>query len=222
MNVLGVANHPDPSTADPSWVRALTHPRLRVPKISCAKASSVQLIMYDRPRPKGMQYISLNPIALALGDKGSALEDTKVAGDEGEEEKHERKMRAEKKMLVEKLKQHTVIKRIPSARDKALPKIVNQVNWSWELDQTLQKHVGRLGPRPKRSLSVSERVVESATTMHNIVATQAWDLFTVWLFPIIRRTFILVLLGHRMMAEMLLVVLELRFRCRSVKYCMGQ
>lgn len=210
MNVLGVANHPDPSTADPSWVRALTHPRLRVPKISCAKASSVQLIMYDRPRPKGMQYISLNPIALALGDKGSALEDTKVAGDEGEEEKHERKMRAEKKMLVEKLKQHTVIKRIPSARDKALPKIVNQVNWSWELDQTLQKHVGRLGPRPKRSLSVSERVVESATTMHNIVATQAWDLFTVWLFPIIRRTFILVLLGHRMMAEMLLVVLEFR------------
>lgn len=210
MHVLGVSNSSDPSTADPSWVRAVTRPPLRVPKISCAKASSVQLIMYDRPRPKGMQYISLNPIALALGDKGSALEDTKVDGDEGEEEKHERKMRAERKKLVEKLKQHTVIKRIPSARDKALPKIVNQVNWSWELDQTLQKHVGRLGPRPKRSLSVSERVVESATTMRNIVATQAWDIFTVWLFPVIRRAFILILLGHRMMAEMLLVLLEFR------------
>lgn len=210
MHVLGVANSPDPSSADPSWVRAVTQPRLRSPKISCAKASSVQLIMYDRPRPKGMQYISLNPIALALGDKGSTLEDTKVDGDEDEEERHERKMRAERTKLVEKLKQHTVVKRVPSARDKALPKIVNQVNWSWELDQTLQKHVGRLGPRPKRSLSVSERMVESATTMRNVVASQALDIFTVYLFPIIRRAFIILLLGHRMLAEMLLVFLEFR------------
>lgn len=147
-------------------------------------------------------------MALALGDKGSLLEDTKVEGPEEEEEKLERKMKEDRRKLVEKLKQHTIVKRVPSARDKALPKIVNQVNWSWELEQTLQKNVGRLGPRPKRGLSVSERVVESATTMRNFVIMQMWDLFTIYLFPIIRKTFIVFLLGQRMLAEMILYILE--------------
>lgn len=157
-----------------------------------------------------MQYISLQPMALALGDKGSALRDTKVDGPEEEEEKQERKTREEKRKLVEKLKQHTIIQRVASARDKALPKIINQVNWSWELEQTMQNNVGRLGPRPKRSQSVSERMVESATTMRNFVITQMWDIFTTYIFPVMRRGFIVFLLGHRMLAEMLLCLLEFR------------
>lgn len=210
MHVLGVSNALDPTVIDPSWVRATVQTSARLPNITCAKASSVQLILYDRPKPKGMQYISLSPIALALGDKGSAPKDIVDDGPEAEEDKRSRKAQAENRKLVEKLKLHTVTQRVPSARDKALTKIVNQVNWSWELDQCLQKNVGRLGPRPKRSLSVSEQMIESATTMRNVVITQAWDIFTVYLFPTIRRAFIVVLLGHRMMAELLLVLLEFR------------
>lgn len=212
MHVLGVSNAVDPKAADPSWVCATTNPTLRVPKITCAKASSVQLILYDRPRPKGMQYISLNPIALALGDRTGGLEHTRIDGIEGAEEKQERQAREARRKLVEKLKQHTIVKRVPSARDKALPKIVNQVNWSWELEQTLQKNVGRLGPRPKRGLSVSERVVESATTMRNYVLMQLLQLFTAYLFPVIRKTFVLFLTTHRILAEMLLIVLEFRMK----------
>src|SRR5699024_1356642 len=100
--------------------------------------------------------------------------------------------------------------RPPSARDRALPKIVNQVNWSWELDRTLQKNVGRLGPRPRRAQSVSERVVESATTMRNYILRQLWAFFTVYLFPTIRRGFFIFLLGHRMAAEVLLIMFEFR------------
>lgn len=213
MHVLGLSNPTDTSSADPSWFCSVATPNQQAPRITCAKAASVQLILYDRPNPKGMQYISLNPIALALGDKGPFLEDTKVLnGTETEEEKQEREYKETKKKLVEKLKLHTIARRVPSARDKALPKIINQVNWSRELEQTLQKNVGRIGPRPKRSLSVSERVVESAATMRNYVLQQAWTIFTAYLFPILRQAFILLLLGHRVMAEVFLIFLEFRIK----------
>jgi phosphatidylinositol glycan class Q protein len=211
MHVLGLFNALDPSTADPSWLCA-TMKTTRQPKITCAQASSVQLILYDRPRPIGMQYISLQPIELALGRGRSRLEDTSASGSkiDHEEEAHERVAREARAKLVEKLKQHTIAQRVPSARDQALPKIVNQVNWSWELEKILQKNVSRLGPRPKRSQSVSERVVESATTMRNLVLTQIWNLFSLYLVPILQRAFALVLLGHRMLAEAFLVFLEFR------------
>jgi hypothetical protein len=79
MHVLGLFNALDPSTADPSWLCA-TMKTTRQPKITCAQASSVQLILYDRPRPIGMQYISLQPIELALGRGRSRLEDTSASG----------------------------------------------------------------------------------------------------------------------------------------------
>ncbi|RGP72939.1 phosphatidylinositol class q [Fusarium sporotrichioides] len=210
MHVLGLSNPSDMEAADPSWFCATTNSNPREPQITCAKAISVQLILYDRPQPQGMQYVSLNPIALALGHDGSLLGDTVVS--EGEQETRERQMKEEKRKLVEKLKQHTIFKRVPSARDRALPKIINQINWSWELEKTLQKNVGRLGSRPRRSLSVSERVVETASTMRNYVILQLWTWFTLYLFPTIRKTFVLVLMGHRIMAEMLLLLLEFRVK----------
>lgn len=210
MHVLGISNAASHSAVDPSWVCAKTSTNSRYPRISCAKASSIQLILYDRPHPKGMQYISLNPIALALGDKGSLPEDVASSEDDSEETKQEKAIKENRRKLAEKLKQHSIVRRVASARDKALPKIVNQVNWSWELEQAMQQNVGRLGPRPKRGLSVSERVVESATTMRNYVLVQLWTLFSVYLFPIVQKAFILVLLFHRMVAEILLIVLEFR------------
>ena len=211
MHVLGLSNPPNASAADPSWFCAFANSNQPVPQLTCAKAASVQLILYDRPRPQGMQYISLNPIALALGDKDSLLEDTRV-GPEGREEQRERELKEYKRKLVEKLKLHTIFKSVPSQRDKALSKVINQVNWAWELEQALQKNVGRIGPRPKRSLSVSERVAESAATMRNYVLQMLWMIFTAYLFPIIRQAFIIILLGHRLMAEALLVLLEFRLK----------
>ncbi|GAB0132098.1 hypothetical protein EsDP_00000543 [Epichloe bromicola] len=211
MHVLGVSNEANAEAIDPSWVCATINPSSRTPTITCAKASSIQLILYDRPHPKHMQYISLAPIALALGDKGSLIDDGKV--DEPDViEQQEGAAREIRRKLVEKLKQHSISNRVPSARDRALRKIINQVNWSWELEQTLQKNVGRLGARPKRSLSVSEQVMESASTMRNYFLRQLWTFFYVYLFPTIRRLFIIFLMGHRMAAEMLLMLLEFRIK----------
>ncbi|KAM0337755.1 hypothetical protein ACHAPQ_002804 [Fusarium lateritium] len=210
MHVLGLSNVTDSTAADPSWFCATTNSNPREPKITCAKAVSVQLILYDRPQPQGMQYVSLNPITLALGHDGFLLGDTTVS--EGEQETRERQMKEEKRKLAEKLKQHTIFKRVSSARDKALPKIINQINWSWELEKTLQKNVGRLGSRPRRSLSVSERVVETASTMRNYVIFQLWTWFTLYIFPTIRKAFVLILMGHRIGAEILLLLLEFRVK----------
>jgi len=208
MHVLGVSNVDDAAEVEPSWVRATTGPKLRVPRIRCAKASSIQIIMYDRPLPNRMQYISLKPIALALGDKGPYVGE----GAEEEEEEQERRRQEAKKRLVDKLKQHSIVKRVPSGKERVLPKIVNQINWSWELEKLLQKNVSMIGTRPKRTLSVSERVVESATTMRDATLFFAWHLFTLYLLPVIKRFFVLLLMGHRSAAEVLLFVLEWRAR----------
>ncbi|KAI8229793.1 N-acetylglucosaminyl transferase component [Colletotrichum sp. SAR 10_96] len=206
MHVLGLTNPSDAVVLDPSLFVATTPANAKAPRITCARALSIQIILYDRPRPSRMQYISLNPISLALGNKEApSLPPTEHMA---EEEKHELKKKEQKRKLVEKLKQHTIVKRSPSPKERALPKIVNQINWSWELEQLLQKNISRIGTRPKRTLSVSERVVEQATTMRNFV----WDLFIFYLLPLIQWGFVYMLMGHRAVAEFLLQILEFRLK----------
>lgn len=210
MHVLGVSNEDESVDINPSWVRVTTDPNTRVPNVRCAQASSIQIILFQRPLPTRMQYISLQPIALALGHKHVDEREANLGADEAEDERQERLRREKAERLVEKIKQHSIAKRQPSDKERALPKIVNQINWSSEIELLLQKNVSRLGARPRRALSVSERVVESATTMKNVVLLWLWQLTTIYILPIIRRSFIFGLVGHRIAAEMLLIILEWR------------
>ncbi|TQN68659.1 N-acetylglucosaminyl-phosphatidylinositol biosynthetic protein gpi1, partial [Colletotrichum shisoi] len=210
MHVLGLANPSDAVVLDPSLFVATTPAAAKVPRITCAKALSIQIILYDRPRPGRMQYISLNPISLALGNKEApGLPPTEHMA---EEEKQELKLKEQKRKLVDKLRLHTIIKRSPSPKEKALPKIVNQINWSWELEQLLQKNISRIGTRPKRTLSVSERVVENVTTVRNFI----WDLLILYVLPLIQWGFVYMLMGHRAVAELLLQILEFRLKDNSL------
>jgi phosphatidylinositol glycan class Q protein len=59
-------------------------------------------------------------------------------------------------------------------------------------------------------LSVSERVVESATSMRDFMIMAIWHLITLYIYPVIRRGFIIGLLCHRVAAEALLLILEWR------------
>ncbi|TRX95989.1 hypothetical protein FHL15_003131 [Xylaria flabelliformis] len=214
MHVLGLTNATLGTLFDPSWVQAITHPAKSLPRVTCTKASSIQTILFDRPNPRRMQYISLNPIALSLSDKNQ----TSYGGSpepEVEDEKQEQKNKRNANHLVEKIKQHSVIRHLPSSKDKALAKIVNQINWAWELEHLLQKNVSLIGPRPKRTLSVSERVVEHATTMRDTAVLWVWDMIIIYVFPVVRRAFIITLLAHRLIAEALLLVLEWRLRPTS-------
>ncbi|CRK41501.1 hypothetical protein BN1708_001825 [Verticillium longisporum] len=205
MHVLGLTNAGDDVVLDPFLISAVTASGCRVPQITCAKATSIQIILYDRPLPSKMQYISLRPISLALGDNAPSAEEVES---ELEHERLENRQKEQKRKLVEKLKQHIIVKRSPSLKEKALPKIISQVNWAYELERLLQKNVSRIGTRPKRALSVSERVAEHAETMRNYV----WDLVVLYLFPVIQWGFVYMLMGHRAVAEVLLRILEWRAR----------
>ncbi|EEY17502.1 phosphatidylinositol N-acetylglucosaminyltransferase subunit GPI1 [Verticillium alfalfae VaMs.102] len=205
MHVLGLTNAGDDVVLDPFLISAVTASGWRVPQITCAKATSIQIILYDRPLPSKMQYISLRPISLALGDNAPSAEEVES---ELEHERLENRQKEQKRKLVEKLKQHIIVKRSPSLKEKALPKIISQVNWAYELERLLQKNVSRIGTRPKRALSVSERVAEHAETMRNYV----WDLVVLYLFPVIQWGFVYMLMGHRAVAEVLLRILEWRAR----------
>jgi phosphatidylinositol glycan class Q protein len=210
MNVLGLANMPT-TEVDALQMHVTTGPGLKLPQISCARASTIQIIMFDMPLPNRMQYISLNPISLALGDKAEKIIHTPGSID-AEEEREEIKNRKKKEDLIEKLTLHTVAKHQQSHKEQALAKIVNQINCSWELHKLLQKNISLIGRRSRRSLSVSERVVESATSMRDFVTMAVWQVIAVYVYPLIRNIFILGLVSHRIVAEALLLVLEWRPR----------
>jgi phosphatidylinositol N-acetylglucosaminyltransferase subunit Q len=213
LHVLGVSNASEPAPVDPSWVRILYAPGMRLPQIRCARATSIQIVVFERPLPGKMQYFSLSPISLALPGKEAGSTGSASDGEgEGEEEKQDKLKKEKKLQLVEKLKQHSVIKRMPSAKEKALPLIINQINWAWELESLVQKNVSRIGSRPKRSLSVSERVVESATNVWNLILVWLWNITVLYLWPVVQQAFIIGLISHRIAAEALLTVLEWRFK----------
>ncbi|PQE31765.1 N-acetylglucosaminyl transferase component protein [Rutstroemia sp. NJR-2017a WRK4] len=206
--ITAVVNSPK-AEVDTLQIHATTGCAYKLPQICCARASTIQIVVFDRPLPNRMQYISLNPISLALGDKPEITFHAPGSVD-AEEEREEIRQRKKSQALVEKLKYHSVVKHPPSQKELALPRIVNQINCAWEVHQLLQKNISLVGARSRRSLSVSERVVESATTMRDFILVAIWQLITLYIYPVIRRGFVIGLVCHRFVAEALLLLLEWR------------
>ena len=202
-----MTNHPDkPCTFNSSQLYAYLSPTSPFPQICCPEESeiSIQVIMFSRPLPTKMQYMSLEPISLALGDASSLPNDAYLTDFR----------RTSKSQLVDKLCLHSVIRYTPS--DKGLLNLVlTQVNCSFELTQLLSKNIHLIGIRQRRTLSVSERVVESATTLWDYVVFQIWKILTVWIYPLVIRAFIIGLICHRFIAEVILRILDWRFRPES-------
>lgn len=213
MYVLGTVNPTvQPGGFDPNHILAYNAPPTTLPSIFCPRSCdiSVQIIVFDRPSPHQMQYMSLNPISLILGDK--TVNGNPTTYTPNNEDSVEMEARAVKARLIEKLRLHTVIEHYPSPKEVLLPTILGQINTSSELAHLITKNTYLLGPRQKRSLSVGEKVVESAITLRNYVWTMAWHAITVWIYPLLIRAFIIGLICHRCIAEIVLRVLEWRPR----------
>lgn len=184
-----------------------TDPMTRFPRLHYPTDThmTTQVIVYDRPHPTRMQYLSLKPITLALGDK------TRVAEWDGafaELEQAEIKERKRKAQLVERLKLHKVIAHPPTRKEMALPMLIEQVNCSHELNALLQKNIGMIGRRMKRALSVSERVAESANDLWHYTWMVLHYIFRVWIWPIAAHLFIFGLITHRILGEAVILVLH--------------
>jgi phosphatidylinositol glycan class Q protein len=154
-----------------------------------------------------MQYLSLSPISLALGDEAGTRNPDSTSEDAEMEEAEERK---KKEALLEKLKLHTVTSRPSTQKELSLPTIINQINCSFELDALLQKNVGLIGKRMRRALSVSERVVESANNLWDYIYVLLCYVGRVWIYPTLARMFILALMANRITGELVLRALDWR------------
>jgi len=154
-----------------------------------------------------MQYFSLNPISLALGDNRGTFGSIPPF-DRIDKEEEEERVRKEK--LVEKLKLHTVVQHARTQKELALNVIICQINCSAEINALMQSNIGMVGIRQKRSMSVSERVAESASNF--------WEFVLLWLKNVSRRNimptvihvFITYIMIHRVVAEGILLLLAWR------------
>ena len=174
---------------------------------------AIQVILFDRPSPARMQYMSLLPMSLALSDKVLGSDNTFLGPDLDEEAQNESIRRGK---LIAKIELHTVVKHSPTRKELLLPSILNQINCSSEMAQLMMKNAPLLSTREKRSLSVGERVVESATTLWDYLFTILWRFLITWCYPLLTRSFVIGLVCHRMIAEIILRVLEWRFHPDSL------
>lgn len=203
VRVLGTVN-PSPDAIPQSTIPFLIYTNHASPFPHITYPSdpgvAIQIIVFDRPSPTRMQYLSLSPIPLSLGEDSPSTDNGYyLSGIESFDITVERDRKAR---LIKKLRLHTVVSHQSTQKELLLPTILNQINASSELAQLIMKNVHLLGTRPKRSLSVGERMVESATTL--------WYFMTVWVYPLLTRGLVIGLVGHRIVAELILRVLEWR------------
>ena len=209
MHVLGTLNHPSPTEVFyPTKICAFTLSSSPRPYIFCPPHTGlvVQIVLFDPPNPTRMEYMSLEPISLALGKDYWPSQSSDYTPDDVEiQEEKEQQRIAE---LVTKLRFHTVVKHAPTQKELALPAILRQINCAQEVADLLQKNSPLVGPRRKRSLSVSERVVESAQGLYAFAAWSLWSLFMAYVFPFLLYAFKIAIIGHRIVAEGVLQILE--------------
>lgn len=210
LQVLGTLNAESAQDAfDPKLLSLKTVPRSVIPRIDCPNDTpyTFQIISFDRPDPKRMEYLSLVPISLALGDKRGAFGSVPPF-DRIDKEEERDKTRRDK--LVEKLKQHTVVQHPRTQKELALGDIITQINCSAELNTLMQQNINMVGVRIKRTMSVSERVVESATNLWDFVLIWSKQTLKYHVWPFASQMLILYLMALRISAEALLLFLDWR------------
>ena len=208
--VLGTLNgQPRQNGFDPKMLSLHSVRKSNIPKVDCPLDAgfTLQIVAFDRPDPKNMQYLSLTPISLALGDKRGAYGSVPPFDRIDRDEEIERKRKAK---LAEKLKLHSVIRHPPTQKELALPTIISQINCSAEIDSLMQKNIGLVGVRVKRHLSVSERVVESAANFREFVMLWIKSAFVHYIWPFASQLFILWLMVQRVAAEAIIQLLDWR------------
>lgn len=230
LHVLGEVNGdplPDDRPFSPDYIHAFTYKTSRFPRVWCPPESGVtlQVILFDRPYPRQMEYLSLNPISLVLEDKASS---SRFAGssmskkgdnspekedeDDVLEDKAEREERMKQKELIEKLKLHSVTKRVLSEKEQSLQRIIDQINCSYETKDLIEDNAALLASRrQRRALSVSERVVESAHSAWRTILRMAVETAK-FLWPFITTAFVCIMLFWRCLADIILQLLEWRLR----------
>ncbi|KPI35179.1 N-acetylglucosaminyl-phosphatidylinositol biosynthetic protein gpi1 [Cyphellophora attinorum] len=171
--------------------------------------------MFDPPDPSKMQYVSQQAMSLSLDD--NARSRTSIPPEQRDEiEEEEERERKRKAQLVSKLKFHTVVRHQPTRLERALPTVLRQINSVKEVAELVHKNSPLVGPRRKRSMSVSDMVVESAQSLYTFAAWSLWTLFMTSVYPTLLSCFKVAIVAHRAVAEGLLQILEWHLPIQSI------
>ena len=199
MSVIGTINGPAPSKFDLNNMSMNIYCK-SLPMVMGPQSIpfSVQIVLYKKPSPHQMQYMSLTPIPLALADK--------------EPQNPTDELQA---YLVEKMKLHSVLKRVPTAKELMIPQIINQINCSQELTDLMRRNLNLVGRRLTRKMSVGERMVETANSVWMSVLHWLASIWTIWMWPAVTRIFKSLLISLRFLAEIVLEVIDWRPRADS-------
>lgn len=224
LHVLGEVNGTtdlDGQSFSPDYIRAFAYKGSKFPRIWCPPESGVtlQVVLFERPYPRQMEYLSLTPISLVLEDQGivNAVDaressDTREDEEEALEDRKEREEREKQKELIEKMKLHSVTKRVLTEKERSLQRIINQINCSYETKELIVENASMLASRrQRRALSVSERVVESAQSAWKSVLRMSVETAK-FLWPFITTAFVCIMLFWRCVADVILKMLEWRLR----------
>ncbi|KAF3931709.1 hypothetical protein ABW19_dt0204903 [Dactylella cylindrospora] len=204
LHVLGTLNGPPPKKFEPRHIYATLNENSLYPTIFCPKETNItmQVIMFDMPSPWRMQYMSLKPISLALDEETTMIEEASE-----KEAQYVQPLHGE---LSDKIKLHSVRKHTTTVKEESLNAIIGQINCSWEMSTLLHDNVRyRIGR--SRSMSVSERVVESATNLSERAANKLWS-FILLAYPLLIRCFAMLLLVQRAANEVVLRIVEWRLK----------
>lgn len=204
LHVLGTLNGQQPKRFEARHIHATLTESCPYPTIYCPKETNVtvQVILFDMPSPWRMQYMSLKPISLALDEETSTV---KV-----EEEKEAQYVKPLHGRLSDKIKLHSVRKHRLTVKEESLDAIIGQINCSWEMSTLLNDNVKyRIGR--SRGMSVSERVVESATNLGERAVNNLWGLVLL-AYPLLIRCFVALLTVQRAANEVVLRIVEWRLK----------
>ena len=207
LQVVGTINQAlDDSTVPSHYIVARRDDRSEHPVIVAHASKDVQVINYARQRPERMQFMSLAPISLKIpGNREETGLEVPPFAEIDEADKQEL---AKKEHLVEKLRLHTVKRYSETQQELMLPTIITQVNSSCDIDRLLQRNITLVRHRYRRVLSVSERVVESATHAYDHILHILYAAFYEHMWPILKKLFINALMVHRIIAEGVLRLVE--------------
>lgn len=213
LQILGLVN-PQSHERSQSKGLLIAHvaPGQQVPRIDKVDvdSSDIQLIIFKRPQPVKMQFMSLDPISLALSQNFQKMAIQGLPPDEVEATEAIETQRVQD--LARKLEQHTVTRFTLTWKELVLPIVLNQINCSFEIAKLVQKNAHLVKTVSKRRLSISERVVESASTIKDKTLRISELILFDTLYQLAMQSFIFLLITLRVGAEMVLIIVGWRFK----------
>ncbi|KAK9253078.1 N-acetylglucosaminyl transferase component-domain-containing protein [Lipomyces tetrasporus] len=161
-----------------------------------SREMSFQVIFFQRPLPRRLQYYSFLPITLELADRSSFNAD--------DEDRQKLKSR---RVLVDQMKRHVIFGFPRADEENCINNWINEINLSHELGSLLEKTVSLAVALPSESPSVTDRIILGT----KLLFSKAMNLLS-FLWSLLVMTVMWILIGGLMLyragSEAVLIIIE--------------